>query len=131
MSDLPEHREQPHSSRRRYRTFVQDYKKRQLDAPTNETESAPAPEPDGRKSDTRREYLRAYLRCLRPHRAAVAAILAFALAVAALEMAETLFMRFIIDRVLLDTAADPAARLTNLHLAGTAFLAVVVLSKLA
>lgn len=130
MSDPPEHHERPHSSRRRYRTFVQDYKKRRLDAPTNETEKA-APDPGARKGDTRREYLRAYLRCLRPHRSAVVAILVVALAVAALEMAEPLFMRLIIDRVLLDTSADPAARLANLHLAGAAFLAVVVLSKLA
>ncbi len=45
-------------------------------------------------------------------------------------MIEPLFMRFIVDRVLLNTGLDPASRLTRLHLAGAAFLAVVVLSKM-
>jgi ATP-binding cassette subfamily B protein/subfamily B ATP-binding cassette protein MsbA len=75
--------------------------------------------------------LRAYLRCLRPHRYAVGAIILYALVVAGLEMIEPLFMRFIVDRVLLNPGLDSAARLTHLHLAGSAFLAVVVLSKLA
>ena len=96
MSDPPERRERPHPSRRRYRTFVQDYKKRRLDEPQSETAKADPPKPDERKGGTRREYLR----WLRPHRAAVIAIFVFALAVAGFEMAEPLFMRFIIDRVL-------------------------------
>jgi ATP-binding cassette subfamily B protein/subfamily B ATP-binding cassette protein MsbA len=127
MSEPPEHHARPPSSRRRYRGFVEDYKKRRLDAPA----LSPAPEPGAQKRNTRRDYLRAYLRNLRPHRAAVGTVLALALAVAGLEMAEPLFMRFIVDRVLLDTTADPAARLATLHLAGGAFLAVVVLAKLA
>lgn len=131
MSDPPERAGRPRSSRRRYQAFVQDYKQRRLDAPTDEPAKEPVTSTGGRTRDTRREYLRAYLRCLRPHRSAVVAILVVALAVAALEMAEPLFMRFIIDRVLLDTGADPASRLANLHLAGAAFLAVVILSKLA
>ena len=131
MSDPPERAERPRSSRRRYQAFVQDYKQRRLDAPTDEPAKEPVTAPGGRTRDTRREHLRAYLRRLRPHRSAVVAILVVALAVAALEMAEPLFMRFIIDRVLLDTGADPAARLADLHLAGAAFLAVVILSKLA
>jgi ATP-binding cassette subfamily B protein/subfamily B ATP-binding cassette protein MsbA len=38
-------------------------------------------------------------------------------------------MRFIIDRVLLNTEGDAASRLPRLHLAGAVFLAVIVLSK--
>jgi ATP-binding cassette subfamily B protein/subfamily B ATP-binding cassette protein MsbA len=144
MNDRPEPAGRTRSSRQRYREFVEDYKRRRLDDPNDAgRRGAPpddpaeavggnaAPGASGRGGGTRREYLRAYLRHLRPHRSAVAAIVLFALAVAGLEMVEPLFMRFIVDQVLLDATLDPAARLTRLHLAGAAFLAVVVLSRLA
>jgi ATP-binding cassette subfamily B protein/subfamily B ATP-binding cassette protein MsbA len=144
MSHPPEHPETPRSSRQRYREFVQDYRHRRLDDPADAGANdgkrddadggdgtATAPATDAPRRGRRREYLRAYLRCLRPHRYAVAAIVVYALAVAGLEMLEPLFMRFIVDRVLLDSGLDPTARLTHLHLAGAAFLAVVVLARLA
>ena len=53
-----------------------------------------------------------------------------ALVTAGLEMVEPLFMRFIIDNVLL-TSLSLAERLNRLHLAGGLFVAVVVLSRLA
>src|SRR5262249_15516566 len=65
-----------------------------------------------------------------PHRYAVATVFAFALAVAALEMIEPLFMRFMIDSVLLNDQIDSAARVTRLHVAGGVFLGVIVVSKL-
>ena len=128
------------SSRQRYRGFVRKYKRGQLD------ESAEAGG-DGKQRDDsakaagdapvsefrrgkRREYLRAYLRWLWPHRYAVGALFVFALLAAGLEMVEPLFMRFIIDRVLLNTALGPVPRLAHLHLAGALFVGVVVLSKL-
>jgi ATP-binding cassette subfamily B protein/subfamily B ATP-binding cassette protein MsbA len=45
-------------------------------------------------------------------------------------MIEPLFMRYIIDRVLLNTALDTAARLTRLNLAGMTFLVVILLASL-
>jgi ATP-binding cassette subfamily B protein/subfamily B ATP-binding cassette protein MsbA len=144
MNDRPGRAGRTRSSRQRYREFVEDYKRRRLDDPEDAGQlKAPADDPagaagggaapgaNGRGGGTRREYLRAYLHRLRPHRSAVAAIVLLALVVAGLEMVEPLFMRFIVDRVLLDATLDPAARLTRLHLAGAAFLAVVVLSRLA
>src|SRR5262245_47551731 len=143
MSDRPERRKHPRSSRQRYREFVEGYNRRRLDdqedagqlkTPPDDpptAEGGAAAEANGRRGGQRREYLSAYLRCLRPHRHAVAAIVLFALVVAGLEMIEPLFMRFIVDRVLLDAGLDPASRLTRLHLAGGTFLVVVVLSKLA
>jgi ATP-binding cassette subfamily B protein/subfamily B ATP-binding cassette protein MsbA len=71
-----------------------------------------------------------YLRWLWPHRFAVAAVFGLALLAAGLQMVEPLFMRFIVDRVLLNQALDPAGRLTRLHAAGAAFLAVIVVSNL-
>ena len=78
----------------------------------------------------RREYLRDYLRWLWPHRFAVAGVFGLALLSAGLEMIEPLFMRFIVDRVLLNTGLDLSSRLTQLHLTGAAFVGVVILSNL-
>jgi ATP-binding cassette, subfamily B, bacterial len=105
------------SSRQRFQEYVRDY--------ANPTPGAP----DTRAG--RRTHLRAYLRYLRPHGRAVRAILLFALVAAVLDMAEPLFLRFIVDRVLLDTGLELSARVVALHLAGSAFLAVVVCAKLA
>jgi len=77
----------------------------------------------------RRGYLREYLRWLAPHRYAVAGLFLLALLVAAFQMVEPLFMRFIVDRVLLDPDLDPARRLRLLHLAGATFVTLVVLSN--
>jgi ATP-binding cassette subfamily B protein/subfamily B ATP-binding cassette protein MsbA len=112
------------SSRQRYRDFVQDYKRRRLD---EAIEAAG----DGRpRSGTRRRYLGAYLRWLWPHRFALGLVLVVAVTAAALEMIEPLFMRFIIDRVLLNTELETAARLGRLHATGAAFVGVIVLSNL-
>ena len=74
--------------------------------------------------------MREYLRWLRPHRYAVGALFVLALLAAGLELLEPLFMRFIIDKVLLNTGLAPASRLGRLHLAGALFVGVVVLSNL-
>ncbi len=133
----------PHSSRQRYLKFVEQYKQRRLDdreeadddkqpadglAPAKQSSSAL--ETLGLRRGKRREYLREYLRWLWPHRYSVAALFAFALIAAGLEMIEPLFMRFIIDRVLLSSALEATTRLTYLHVAGALFLSVIVLSQM-
>ena len=120
MSRLP-------ASRSNYRAFVEKYKLRQLDDGTAATD---AKEPGGLVAGRRREYLRDYLRWLRPHRLELAGVFLLALLVAGLEMIEPLFMRFIIDRVLLNASMDTAARLSTLHLAGSIFVTVILLSNL-
>jgi ATP-binding cassette subfamily B protein/subfamily B ATP-binding cassette protein MsbA len=115
------------SSRRRYAGFVDDYRHLRLDdivaggEPGKATTAGPTPK--------RREYLREYLRWLAPHRPTVALVLVLALIVAGLEMIEPLFMRFIVDRVLLDESLTSAERLGRLHTAGAAFLVVILLSN--
>ena len=128
------------SSRRRYRGFVEDYKHRRLDEAADNGqraqrgESGDDPDSSAKRErpapERRREYLRGYLRWLKPHRMAVAAVFLLAAAVAGLQMIEPLFMRYIIDRVLLNTALDGPARLSRLNLAGATFLAVIVFSNL-
>jgi ATP-binding cassette subfamily B protein/subfamily B ATP-binding cassette protein MsbA len=77
----------------------------------------------------RREYLREYVRWLWPHRYRIGAVFAFALVAAGIQMVEPLFMRYIIDKVLLNKALDGAARLVRLNLAGATFLAVIIFSN--
>jgi ATP-binding cassette subfamily B protein/subfamily B ATP-binding cassette protein MsbA len=125
------------SSRHRYRGFVKDYKHGRLDdhegengkkrdalAKTNGAARSPAD-----KRAKRREYLRAYFRWLRPHRYAVGGLFVLALIVAGLEMVEPLFMRHIIDRILLNTGLDRASRLERLNIAGLLFVCVILLSR--
>lgn len=132
----------PHSSRQRYQQFVSDYQSRKLDE-TTEADKRGKPDnadkPESEKSETesrnerkgkRREYLREYFRWLWPHRYAVVAVFLFALLVAGLEMIEPLFMRFIVDRVLLNNELDTASRLYRLQIVGIVFLTVIILSKL-
>jgi ATP-binding cassette subfamily B protein/subfamily B ATP-binding cassette protein MsbA len=121
-----------HSSRQRYQSFVEDYRNKRLDA-SLEADGKPGAEsgkPDAAAPGKRRRYVREYLRWLRPHRGALTAVFLFALLVAGLQMIEPLFMRFIIDHVLLKTGLERAARLRLLNLAGAAFVAVVLFSNL-
>jgi ATP-binding cassette, subfamily B, bacterial len=137
----PRHRH-ARSSRQRYKHFVRDYRDRRLDDRTDEA-SGKRPIADGVKPDIgepeeakpallggkRREYLREYLRWLWPHRYGVATLFVLALIGTGLQMIEPLFMRFIIDRVLLNTALDTATRLNRLNLAGFTFLLVIILAS--
>jgi ATP-binding cassette subfamily B protein/subfamily B ATP-binding cassette protein MsbA len=131
------------SSRHRYREFVEDYKHRRLDdkadADKGEKPAEAPSEPAAPKSlkerlpwrrGNRREYLREYVRWLRPHRYSIGAVFVFALIGAGLEMVSPLFMRFIVDKVLLNKALDSATRLTRLNLAGAVFLSVVILNSM-
>jgi ATP-binding cassette, subfamily B, bacterial len=120
----------PRSSRKRYRGFVQDYKHGRLDDAEEEKHKKSGLPAAKSPSGKRREYLREYLRWLWPYRYAVAAVFFFALLAGGLEMIEPLFMRFIIDKVLLNASLDSATRLRRLQLAGGAFLSVIVLASL-
>src|SRR5215207_9717347 len=109
---------QSRSSRSRYQDFVRAYKERRLDETSGTAEPAAEAQADAARRTKRRDYLRDYLRWLRPHRYRIALVFFFALLTAGLQMIEPLFMRFIIDRVLLDSALDATSRLSRLHLAG-------------
>jgi ATP-binding cassette subfamily B protein len=132
----------PRSSRQRYLSFVEDYRHRRLDdadqtgekrkqseAPAKTGAGSTVPKPSKARGK-RREYLREYLRWLWPHRFAAGALFVLALLGAGLQMVEPLFMRYIVDQVLLATGLDSAARLTRLNLAGALFFALIVASNL-
>jgi ATP-binding cassette subfamily B protein/subfamily B ATP-binding cassette protein MsbA len=142
MKERPETAEQPRSSRRRYRAFVQDYKDRKLDdhsedgggkkQPDDSEASGDHPPADSasKPRGKRREYLREYLRWLWPHRFALGALLVIALVGAGLQMIEPLFMRFMVDGVLLNKQLDFASRLTRLNFTGAVFLGAIIFSNL-
>lgn len=133
MPDLPA-APRPRSSRQRFRRFVQDYRSRRLDDLTDAARSG-GPE-DRFSADTaarkgrRREYVREYLHWLYPHRRAVALVFLLAVSAAGLQLVEPLFMRHMIDKVLMNRELEGAARVTRLNLVGATFLAVIVLSNL-
>jgi ATP-binding cassette subfamily B protein len=132
----------PRSSRTRYRDFVRDYRLRRLDEGAGAGKGTKRVDPSSAadqetfaatwrslRGGKRREYLREYLSWLWPHRIALVTVFVLALATAGLEMIEPLLMRFIVDRVLLNATLDTAARMHRLHLAGAAFLALVLLAS--
>jgi ATP-binding cassette subfamily B protein len=121
------------ASKLKYRDFRRDYRKGTLDDKNEDQKPEPdATSPAGAadKKAKRRQNLRAYIRWLWPHRFSVAAVFVLALLTAGLQMVEPLFMRFIINRVLLDNTLGARERLTLLHWAGGGFLALIVLSNL-
>jgi ATP-binding cassette subfamily B protein/subfamily B ATP-binding cassette protein MsbA len=141
MSNPTDPRRHARSSRQRYRHFVRDYRDRRLDDRTDEASGKKSIEASTRAEGgaeearpallgwRRREYLREYLRWLWPHRYGVATLFLLALVGTGLQMIEPLFMRFIIDRVLLNTALDTTTRLNRLNLAGMTFLSVILLAS--
>ena len=119
----------PRSSRQKYKVFREDYRQRRLDqaieSDGRRPDSSEQPDVQKKQKRDRREQLRDYVRWLKPHRLAVAAVFLLALLAAGLEMVEPLFMRHIVDRVLLNADLDPAAKFSRLHTTGALFLGVI------
>jgi ATP-binding cassette subfamily B protein/subfamily B ATP-binding cassette protein MsbA len=132
-------KDHPRSSRQRHRQFIEDYRKRRLDdaeegadQPARAGEVAGGGEVNsiGVPRKGKKRSLREYVGWLRPHRYAVGAVFVLALVTAALQMIEPLFMRFIVDRVLLNPSLDATARVLRLNIGGAVFLGVILLSNL-
>ncbi len=138
MSDKSAPGDRPRSSKQRYRAFVENYRARRLDALNEDHKRLSGPLANGadasgdkrKKKGERRHYVREYLRWLRPHQFAVGWFILLALAVAGLQMIEPLFLRSIVDKVLLNPALDRAARITRLNLTGGLFVVVIIASNL-
>jgi len=129
----------PTSSRQRYRQFVADYNARRLDealaAASNagadaSTAAAAASSIWPWKNAAPRQHLGDYIHWLRPHRRTVAIVGVFALIAAGLEMIEPLFMRHIVDKILLNPSLDLTSRLVRLNLTGAMFLGFVLFKEL-
>jgi ATP-binding cassette subfamily B protein len=114
------------SSRARYRQFRDDYRRGTLDDPDNPKQA----DGEAPKAHARRAHVREYMQWLWPHRFSVVAVFLFALLTASLQMIDPLFMRYIIDKVLLNTGLDTTSRIAKLNVAGAAYLGVILLSNL-
>ncbi len=125
------------SSRARYREFVEAYHRGTLNEPKRTTGEPSEPsEPGGKRSwrdrllgGDRKAHLRSYLRWLAPHRGRLIAVCLLALCTAGVEMIQPLFLRYIVDQVLLVTGLARERRLFLLNVAGALFLGFVVLSS--
>ncbi|HEY6564265.1 MAG TPA: ABC transporter ATP-binding protein [Pirellulaceae bacterium] len=73
----------------------------------------------------RRRYLTHYVSWLWPYRWSVAAIVVTSLLVAGTEMVQPLFVRHIIDKILIAGDQDSAERWASLHRVGILFLALI------
>ena len=129
----------PRTSRERYHQFVDEYKRRRLDDATDARDGLKTPAASGASSTSdessarrsaRRKYIREYLHWLAPYRYAIGFFFVLALIRGGLEMVEPLFLRSIVDRVLLNKDIDVATRLLRLHAIGLIFLAVILVSSL-
>ncbi|MBX3174005.1 MAG: ABC transporter ATP-binding protein [Gemmatimonadaceae bacterium] len=119
-----------HSSRQRYLEFVRDYRARRLGDERPKLPEGGDPTAVKPPSRSIRANLQHYVTWLRPHRGAIGLLALLALIGAGFEMLEPLFMRFIIDRVLLAGGLEQGARLNLLHVAGGLFLTVVIANAL-
>ncbi len=119
------------SSREGYKEFVENYKRHSLDDPDDAPDSKSDGCPESASGSKKRQYLREYLHWLWPHRLGIGALFALALTGAGFEMVEPLFMRFIVDRVLLDKNLTSFDRLARLNFAGALFVGLVIATQFA
>jgi ATP-binding cassette subfamily B protein/subfamily B ATP-binding cassette protein MsbA len=119
----------PRTSHQRYDAFRQAYKAGRTEELSLAGDARNQPQPAARAD--RRRYLAQYVSWLRPHAPAIAFLLVLAIIEAGLNMLHPLFLRYIVDHVLLPTDLSAVARLNTLHLVGAVFLAVIVIDRLA
>ena len=117
----------PRSSQKRYRLFVEDYRLRRVDedAPKEHSEGEGPEAPAEAARVSARIFALAVAASLRGRRCVLARAVG-----AGLEMVEPLFMRFIVDRVLLQPALTRRRGSRGSISRAPLFLAVIVVSNL-
>jgi ATP-binding cassette subfamily B protein len=125
MNDADAARMRTGSSRTRYRAFVDDYKHCRLDALPDPDDDGATPADPGK----RRHHFHEYIVWLKPHRGAITAFILLSLVVAGLQMIEPLFLRHIVDRILLNTKLSADERIRLLNRTGALFIGVILLSN--
>jgi ATP-binding cassette, subfamily B, bacterial len=116
-----------HTSRQRYETFRRAYQEGRVDElAANEAKDKLPPPP----KEQRRRHLWQYLGWLRPHLSSVAVVLSLAAINAGLDTLPPLFLRYVVDHVLLAKDLASGVRLHTLHLVGLVFLAVLIGARL-
>lgn len=110
------------TSRQRYENFRRAYKEGRTDelAVSEARDKLPPP-----TKEQRRQHLYRYVSWLRPHLPAILVVLSLAAVNAGLEMLPPLFMRYVVDHILLVRDFTAEARLQRLHMVGLGFLCVI------
>jgi ATP-binding cassette subfamily B protein/subfamily B ATP-binding cassette protein MsbA len=116
-----------HTSRQRYESFRKAYKERRTD---ELSVAGDADKPQPAAAEERRRYLANYARWLRPYAGGVAILLLLALVEAGLDMLPPLFLRHVVDHVLLVTGVPTEERLPTLNQIGAVFLAIIIFARL-
>ncbi len=122
----------PRTSRARFERFRQAYLAGDVKQYTHDPKPGEKDdEPDSRRpeSDERRRYLRQYMAWIWPHRGAVGLMMTLALLVSVLEVAQPLFLRYVIDDVLDKDGLTTAQKASMLNIAGIVLLCVVALDR--
>lgn len=114
------------TSRTRYENFRIAYKEgRTDDLAVTEPRDKPADSPKGQV----RRHLMQYLGWLRPHLFPVVVVLVLAAIGALLETLPPLFMRYVVDHILLARDLAASQRLKTLHFIGLTFLTVLIVAR--
>lgn len=140
------------NSRKRFAEFVRRFRKGELGDPKDarkkdddsanrakeadgrdeqpeKSEAAGKREAAGKKSRKGPQYLRAYYRYLRPYRRSVLVLVVLSLVIAALDMVQPLFIRYIVDKILLNDAISKSDSYSLLHTIGMVMVAVIIASQ--
>ena len=121
------------SSKKRYERFRQAYhagKTKELSLYRKKEKDQDFSDRDSRsKKDRRRHYLRNYVRWLWKFWPTVVLLIVLSLVAAVLELAHPLFLRYILDNVLLSENLTTASRVRQLNLIGSGLLAVIVVGQ--
>ncbi|MAT69643.1 MAG: ABC transporter ATP-binding protein [Planctomycetaceae bacterium] len=114
------------SSRRRFARFRQAYREGHTESFGAEQTDSGSDRADG---DDRRQYLRQYVAWIRPHAGGAGLLFGLSVIVAVLDMVQPLFMRSIIDGVLLSDELTKAEKYDWLTWLGAGFLLLIVIAK--
>ena len=120
------------SSRRRFRKFLDAYRQGRIRELVTDDAAARDEKSEYTRSaekDQRRRYLRMYARWLQPHGVTIGSLLLLTLLAVGVEMSQPLFLRYLINDVMLADELTRGERVTRLHVTGVLFLAVVILSR--
>jgi ATP-binding cassette subfamily B protein/subfamily B ATP-binding cassette protein MsbA len=115
------------SSRQRFQKFRRELRDSVPDEHHSSLRDGPQADPS---PGSRHRYLRKYLACVGRHWRAVLSLIGLALGVAVLDMLHPLFLRYVLDDVLLDGELTTADKLWRLHFAGGALLLVIAAGQL-
>jgi ATP-binding cassette subfamily B protein/subfamily B ATP-binding cassette protein MsbA len=113
------------TSKRRFANFLHRFKRNEFDT----DDSSDSPDRHRPDKKMRRNYLRLYIRRLWPHWRLVALLVVLALLIASLDLVQPLFMRYVIDHIIL-ADAEVSQRLSLLNWICGCYLVVIAASQL-